>query len=100
MKNKPEYQREYMKKYCAANKGKIECPCGGSYQKYTKHKHVKSKRHIEFTTKEDNNNALPEDKYKELLDRDVSSMYKGLRQDAKAMFQSTKGAYDQFKKKK
>lgn len=39
-------------------------------------------------------------KYKEILDRDVSSMYKGLQKDAKGMFQSTKGAYDQFKKKK
>lgn len=39
-------------------------------------------------------------KYKELLDRDVRSVYKGLQKDAKGMFKSTKGAYDQFKKKK
>ena len=39
-------------------------------------------------------------KYREILDRDVKSVSMSMRKDAKGMFRSIKGSYDQFKKKK
>ena len=54
-KNSPEYQRTYMKQYNLKRKeeGKVECGCGKSYYKYNKHKHIKTKYHLENTNYEE-----------------------------------------------
>jgi len=50
-----EFMKDYNKKYRLSHSNTIECECGVSYKDISKYAHIRSKRHLKFENKSNNN---------------------------------------------